>query len=310
MDHSNKILITGSSGFLGTFLINELNNRGIKNIITFSSQDYDLRDKQDCKKILHGIDIVFHLAGTSGGIGFLKEKPGEAFYDNIMMGTNLLHESKEARVQKFITLGTICSYPKHTSIPFDEKNFWDGYPEETNASYGLAKKMLHVQSQAYREQYNFKSIVLLPTNIYGPNDKFDPKYANVIPSLITKIYFAKKNNNDSVTLWGDGTPTRDFLYAQDAVDGLILAAEKYDESFPINLSSDEEISINDLANLISKLMNFNGRIKWDKTKPNGQPRRKVSNKLAKEKFGFKPKITLKEGLRKTIDWYTSNQNIQ
>jgi GDP-L-fucose synthase len=220
-----------------------------------------------------------------------------------MMGTNLIHESKEAGVEKLITLGTICSYPKFAPIPFDEENIWDGYPEETNASYGLAKKMLLVQSQAYREQYGFKSIVLLPTNLYGPKDNFDPNYANVIPAIINKISTAKKQNDESVTLWGDGTPTRDFLYVQDAALGLILAAEKYDKSLPVNLGSEEEITIKELSSLISKLMKFDGHVEWDKSKPNGQPRRKVSNKRAEEKFGFKPQINLKDGLTRTIDWY-------
>ena len=304
MDWSKKkILVTGGNGFLGSFVVEELTKINAKNIVIPNSKDYDLRNKNDCKNLLKNVDIVFHLAGNAGGIGFLKERPANVFYDNIMMGTNLIHESKEAGVEKLITLGTICSYPKFSPIPFDEENIWDGYPEETNASYGLAKKMLLVQSKAYREQYGFKSTVLIPTNLYGPKDNFDPNYANVIPTMINKISLAKKQNDKSVTLWGDGTPTRDFLYVQDAALGLILAAEKYEENLPVNLGSEEEVSIKELFSLISELMKFDGHAEWDKSKPNGQPRRKVSNKRAKEKFGFKPGINLKDGLAKTIDWY-------
>ena len=304
MDWSEKkILVTGGNGFLGSFLIEELTKIDAKNIVTPSSKDYDLRNKTDCKNLLKNADVVFHLAGNAGGIGFLKERPANVFYDNIMMGTKLIHASKEAGVEKLITLRTICSYPKFSPIPFDEENIWDGYPEETNASYGLAKKMLLVQSKAYREQYGFKSTVLIPTNLYGPKDNFDPNYANVIPTMINKISVAKKQNDKSVTLWGDGTPTRDFLYVQDAALGLILAAEKYEENLPVNLGSEEEVSIKELFSLISELMKFDGHAEWDKSKPNGQPRRKVSNKRAEEKFGFKPGINLKDGLAKTIDWY-------
>jgi GDP-L-fucose synthase len=220
-----------------------------------------------------------------------------------MMGTQLIHEAKEAKVEKFIALGTVCSYPKFASLPFKEDSIWEGYPEETNASYGLAKKMLIVQSQSYRQQYNFKSIVLVPTNLYGPRDNFDPAVSHVIPALILKIHNAKKSGLDSITLWGDGSPTRDFLYVEDAARGIILAAEKYDDPEPINLGSEEEISIKDLVSTISELMGFRGQIKWDTSKPNGQPRRCVSNKKAEEKIGFKPQVKLREGLQNTIDWF-------
>ena len=298
-----KVLVTGGNGFLGSHVVNELKNLNVKDIFTPASKDYDLRNRTDCKKVLKDIDVVFHLASTSGGIMFLKERPAEAFYDNIMMGVNLIHEAKEAGIEKLIITGAVSSYPKLAPIPFNEKNIWDGYPDETNAPYGIAKRTLLVQSQAYRQQFDFNSIILFLTNLYGPKDHFDPASATVIPALINKISSAKKQTEKSVSIWGDGTPTRDFLYVQDAVRGLMLAAEKYDEGLPINLGSDQETTINELVNLISKITGFKGQIKWDKSKPNGQPRRKVSNKLAEEKLGFKAETTLEEGLQKTIEWF-------
>ena len=304
MDWSGKkVLVTGGNGFLGSHVVDELKNLNVKDIFTPASKDYDLRNRTDCKKVLKDIDVVFHLASTSGGIMFLKERPAEAFYDNIMMGVNLIHEAKEAGIEKLIITGAVSSYPKLAPIPFNEKNIWDGYPDETNAPYGIAKRTLLVQSQAYRQQFDFNSIVLFLTNLYGPKDHFDPTSATVIPALINKISSAKKQNEKSISIWGDGTPTRDFLYVQDAVRGLMLAAEKYDEGLPINLGSDQETTINELVNLISKITGFKGQIKWDKSKPNGQPRRKVSNKLAEEKLGFKSETTLEEGLQKTIEWF-------
>ena len=298
-----KVLVTGGNGFLGSHVVNELKNLNVKDVFTPASKDYDLRNRTDCKKVLKDIDVVFHLASTSGGIMFLKERPAEAFYDNIMMGVNLIHEAKEAGIEKLIITGAVSSYPKLAPIPFNEKNIWDGYPDETNAPYGIAKRTLLVQSQAYRQQFDFNSIILFLTNLYGPKDHFDPTSATVIPALINKISSAKKQNKKSISIWGDGTPTRDFLYVQDAVRGLMLAAEKYDEGLPINLGSDQETTINELVNLISKITGFKGQIKWDKSKPNGQPRRKVSNKLAEEKLGFKSETTLEEGLQKTIEWF-------
>ena len=298
-----KVLVTGGNGFLGSHVVDELKNLNVKDIFTPASKDYDLRNRTDCKKVLKDIDVVFHLASTSGGIMFLKERPAEAFYDNIMMGVNLIHEAKEAGIEKLIITGAVSSYPKLAPIPFNEKNIWDGYPDETNAPYGIAKRTLLVQSQAYRQQFDFNSIILFLTNLYGPKDHFDPTSATVIPALINKISSAKKQTEKSVSIWGDGTPTRDFLYVQDAVRGLMLAAEKYDEGLPINLGSDQETTINELVNLISKITGFKGQIKWDKSKPNGQPRRKVSNKLAEEKLGFKSETTLEEGLQKTIEWF-------
>ena len=304
MDWSGKkVLVTGGNGFLGSHVVNELKNLNVKDVFTPASKDYDLRNRTDCKKVVKDIDVVFHLASTSGGIMFLKERPAEAFYDNIMMGVNLIHEAKEAGIEKLIITGAVSSYPKLAPIPFNEKNIWDGYPDETNAPYGIAKRTLLVQSQAYRQQFDFNSIILFLTNLYGPKDHFDPTSATVIPALIHKISSAKKQNDKSISIWGDGTPTRDFLYVQDAVRGLMLAAEKYDEGLPINLGSDQETTINELVNLISKITGFKGQIKWDKSKPNGQPRRKVSNKLAEEKLGFKSETTLEEGLQKTIEWF-------
>jgi GDP-L-fucose synthase len=298
-----NVLVTGGRGFLGKYVVEELHKKNVRNLILPSSKEYDLREKSNCKKITQDIDIVIHLAAKVGGIGMNQEKPADIFYDNIMMGTNLIHEAKESGVEKFIALGTVCSYPKFASIPFSEDSLWNGYPEETNSAYGLSKKMLIVQSQAYRDQYDFKSIVLIPTNLYGPNDDLDPTTSHVIPALILKIHNAMKNNLDYITLWGDGSPTRDFLYVEDAAKGIILAAEKYNGELPINLGSEEEISIKDLADLICKLMSFRGNVKWDSSRPNGQPRRCVSKKMAEKEFGFKPNTNLDEGLKKTIAWF-------
>ena len=297
------VLVTGASGFMGTQVVKELKKRNPKKIICLSSKDHDLREKENCKAIVKDVDLIFHLAGKGGGIGIMQEKSAEIFYDNIMMGTNLIHEAKEANVEKFIGIGTVCSYPKFAKIPFTEELIWDGYPEETNAAYGLAKKMMIVQSEAYKKQYNFNSISIIPTNLYGPGDDFNPITSHVIPALILKIFNAK--NSNSITLWGDGSPTRDFLYIDDVAKGIVLAAENYNDHLPVNLSSDDEISIKDLANLISKLMQFEGKIKWDKSKPNGQPRRRVSNKRAKESFRFKPETNIEDGLRNTIEWFYS-----
>ncbi len=287
MELQNKrILVTGGNGFLGKCIVKNLEKFGHNDIFVPSSRDYDLRQTENCKKVVKDVDVVFHLAAHVGGIGLNREKPGELFYDNLIMGTQLLHESKMAGVEKFIALGTICSYPKFTQIPFLEDDIWNGYPEETNAPYGLAKKMLLVQSKAYREQYDFKSIVVIPTNLYGPDDNFDPSSSHVIPALILKIFNAKKNNLDQVEVWGDGTPTRDFLFVDDAAQGIIDAAKNYDEETPLNLGSSEEISIHDLVSHICSILDYNGEIIWNTSKPNGQPRRCVSYNRAKEKINF------------------------
>ena len=308
MDWQNKnVVVTGGSGFLGSRVVDVLQKRGAKNIVIPRSSDCDLRIQSNCEKITRNADIVFHLAAKVGGIGLNREFPGQLFYDNLIMGVNLMEEARKNKVEKFISLGTICSYPKFTPLPFSEDSIWDGYPEETNAPYGLAKKMLLVQSQAYKQEYGFKSITVFPTNLYGPNDSFDDKKSHVIPALIKKIYQAKKNKSDFIDLWGDGTPTRDFLYVDDAAEGIVLAAEKYDKSDPVNLGTGKEISIKELAELLLRLMHAQLKINWQKEKPSGQPRRCVDPTRAFREFGFKPKISLEEGLQRTIEWYEQTQ---
>ena len=307
--NKKKILVTGGNGFLGKNLISQLKDKDAEEIISPSSFEFDLRNNSNCKELVQDVDIVFHLAGRVGGIGFNQKYPGDVFYDNLMMGTQLLHESKEANVEKFIGMGTVCSYPKFATIPFTEESLWDGFPEETNASYGLSKKMMIVQSQAYKQQYGFDSITLIPTNFYGPEDDFKPETSHVIPALILKFEQAIKNNSNEVILWGDGTPSRDFLHIHDAARGVILAAEKYNKFEPINLGSQIEVTIKELANRISKLMNFNGQIIWDVSRPNGQPRRCVSYEKAKKEFGFEPEINFNAGLKETIEWFHNNNEI-
>tara|TARA_B100000029_G_scaffold27791_1_gene27108 strand:- start:2593 stop:3528 length:936 start_codon:yes stop_codon:yes gene_type:complete len=304
MNLENKnILVTGGNGFLGRVVVEKLKKLNVHSIQSPSSKNLDLRLQSNCKKAVENIDIVFHLAGKGGGIGYMQTNPADTFYDNIMMGTQLINEAKNANIEKFIALGTVCSYPKFSSIPFSENEFWNGYPEETNAAYGLSKKMMTVQSEAYRTQFNFNSISVIPTNLYGPGDDFDPTTSHVIPGIISKISKAISSKTNEITLWGDGTPTRDFLFVNDAADGIILAAEKYDDSLPLNLGAQKEISIKNLANTIARLMNFDGQINWDMSKPNGQPRRCVSNQIAEKKIGFSPKTSLEDGLMKVITWF-------
>ena len=305
---SKNVLVTGGNGFLGSRLVKFLKEKNTKNIVIPDSKKHDLRNIDNCASMLKEVDIVFHLAAKVGGIGLNQSKPGELFYDNLMMGVNLMEEARKNKIEKFISLGTICSYPKFTPIPFQENSIWDGYPEETNAPYGLAKKMLLVQSQAYRQQYDFQSITVFPTNLFGPNDNFDEESSHVIPAIIKKIMSAIQNNIDHISLWGDGTPTRDFLYVDDAASGIILASEKYSDSKPLNLGSGREISIKNLAELIIKLMNVNLKIFWETDKPNGQPRRCVSIEKAKHEIGFESKTSLEEGLRLTIDSFLSKNN--
>ena len=271
--NEKTVLITGSKGFLGSFLVKELEKLCPKKIITPSSNELDLRDNSNCNKIVRGVDIVFHLAGSGGGIGFMRENPADVFYDNILMGTQLIHEAKEAKVKKFIALGTVCSYPKFASIPFSEEEIWNGYPEETNAPYGLAKKMMLVQLQAYRRQYQFPGVFLLPVNLYGPGDNFNPRSSHVIPALIRKLDAAIETRQREVVLWGDGSPTREFLHVRDAARGIVLATAHYSASDPVNLGAGMEISIADLASQLAEIMGYNGRVTWDVEKPNGQQRR-------------------------------------
>ena len=305
---SKNVLVTGGNGFLGSRLVKMLKEKHAKNIVIPDSKKCDLRHIDNCTSVLRDIDIVFHLAAKVGGIGLNQSKPGELFYDNLMMGVNLMEEARKNNIEKFISLGTICSYPKFTPIPFKEDSIWDGYPEETNAPYGLAKKMLLVQSQAYKQQYNFESITVFPTNLFGQNDNFDEDSSHVIPAIIKKVLNAIQNNHDSISLWGDGTPTRDFLYVDDAASGILLAAEKYSDPEPLNLGSGIEISIKDLANLIIKTMNANLKISWEIDKPNGQPKRCVSIEKAKNKIGFHPKVSLEDGLKLTIDSFINQNN--
>ena len=300
-----KILVTGGMGFLGLNLVKSLNQLQPKLVLSPSSQKYDLRFKENCAKITQDVDIVFHLAAHVGGIGLNKEKPGELFYDNLLMGTYLIDEARKNGVEKFVSLGTMCSYPKITNQPIKEEYLWEGFPEEVTSAYGLAKKMQIVQSIAYKQQYDFNSITVFVTNLYGLFDNFDEQTSHVIPSIIQKVWNAKNNGQNFVELWGDGTPTRDFLYCDDASNGLILAAEKYNKTEPLNLGSGVEVSIEKLAQLVMKLMNVDLKIKWNSNMPNGQPRRCVSFEKALNEIDFKPKISLEYGLKKTIQWFES-----
>ncbi len=305
---NKKILLTGGAGFLGNFVFKKLIEHGAKEESIFipRSEKYDLRKKSVCEKLAKGRDIVVHLAARVGGIGLNQKIPGELFYDNIMMGAQLMEESRKAGVEKFAAIGTVCAYPKFTEVPFKEEALWDGYPEETNAPYGIAKKALLVQSQAYRQQYGFNSIFLLPANMYGPGDNFDLITSHVIPALIRKMIDAK-NKKSNVEVWGTGKPTREFLYVEDAAEGIVLAAKKYNKSEPVNLGTGKEISIKQLAGLIAELTGFEGKIIWNSKRPDGQPRRCLSTEKAKREFGFEAKTSLEEGLKRTIEWYKGNQ---
>jgi GDP-L-fucose synthase len=297
-----RILVTGGGGFLGSHLTPLLKKLGA-DIFIPRSEKYDLRDYKSCLKACGNIDIVIHLAANVGGIGYNLEKPADLFDDNVLMGVNMMRAAKKQGVKKFLALGTICAYPKFTPVPFRESDLWNGYPEETNAPYGLAKKMLLVQGQAYRKQYGFNVIFLLPVNLYGPGDKFDPRVSHVIPALVRKFILAKKNGDKEVIVWGTGKPTREFLYVEDAAEGIIKAAEKYDKGDPVNLGAGFEISIKELAEKIKNITNFKGKIIWDKTKPDGQPRRMLDTSRAQKEFGFKAKTNFDAGLRKTVEWY-------
>ncbi|HOW06840.1 MAG TPA: GDP-L-fucose synthase [Flexilinea sp.] len=307
---NKRICVTGGAGFLGSFIQESLKKRGVTDIFIPLRKQYDLIEVSDIRRMLSDAkpDVIIHLAANVGGIGANMEHPAEFFYDNLMMGVQLIHESWKAGVEKFVAIGTICAYPKYTPIPFKEDDLWNGYPEETNAPYGLAKKMLLVQSQAYRKQYGFNSIYLLPVNLYGPRDNFNPKSSHVIPALIHKCYEAKLNHTPEVVIWGDGSPTREFIYAGDAAEGIVMATEKYDGPEPVNIGSGMEISIKDLAELIARLIGYEGKLVYDTGKPNGQPRRALDVSRAREYFGFTAKMSFEDGLKQTIDYYISNRD--
>ena len=303
-----KVLITGGAGFLGSHIINRL-SQSQATIIAPSQAEYDLVDGDQVRAMYarYPVDIVIHLAAKVGGIGANREHPGSFYYDNMMMGVQLMHEAYKSKVPKFVALGTVCAYPKFAPVPFKEADLWNGYPEETNAPYGLAKKMMLVQSQGYREEYGFNSIFLLPVNLYGPGDNFNPNSSHVIPALIKKCVDAVNNHDEELIVWGDGSATREFLYVGDAAEAILLASEKYNSSEPVNIGSSFEISIKDLVNIIAKQTGFTGKITWDTTKPNGQPRRKLDVSRAKQEFGFTAKTTFDEGLKNTISWYKDSQ---
>lgn len=302
-----RVVVTGGAGFLGSHLVELLETYHPKEIRVTRSKDFDLREKADSARAVADSDIVIHLAANVGGIGYNQEFPGTLFYDNLLMGVHLMEEARKSGVQKFVAIGTICAYPKFTPVPFREENLWDGYPEETNAPYGLAKKMMLVQSQAYRQQYGYNSIFLLPVNLYGPRDNFDPKSSHVIPALIRKFVEAKKNKDPEVVVWGTGKPTREFLYVEDAARAIALATEKYNSSEPVNLGSSFEISIKDLATTIKNATGYQGKIVFDSSKPDGQPKRKLDVSRAKDRFGFESQVNFQEGLEKTVRWYLKNE---
>jgi len=300
-----EILLTGGAGFLGSYVVEELGQRGVSGdqIRIPRSRETDLRVFENCVDAVAGCDIVIHLAAKVGGIGFNQENPATLFYDNAMMGIQLIEAARQAGVSKFVTVGTVCAYPKFTPVPFSEDDLWDGYPEETNAPYGLAKKMLLVQSQAYRQQYGFNGIYLLPVNLYGPGDNFDPASSHVIPALIRKFVLAEQDGQKEVEVWGTGAASREFIYAADAARGIVLAAEQYNKPDPVNIGSGMEISIRDLVDLIVDATGYSGRVIWDRTMPDGQPRRCLDTSRAKQEFGFEAEMAFPEGIRRTIEWY-------
>jgi len=306
---NQSVCITGGAGFWGSFVVDKLKQYGVEEVFVPKIEDYDLVNLTDIQRMLHDAKptLIIHLAALAGGIGANRARPADFFYINLMMGTQMIHEAWKFGVKKFVAVGTICAYPKFTPIPFKEEDLWNGYPEETNAPYGLAKKMLLVQAQAYREQYGFNTVYPLPVNLYGPRDNFNLETSHVIPALIRKCVEAEEHGDENIILWGDGSPTREFLYVEDAAEGLLMAAERYNGSEPFNLGSGQEISIKDLANLIAKITGYQGNIIWDTSKPNGQPRRALDTSRAEKFFGFKAKTPLEEGLKRTVEWYRQNR---
>ncbi len=307
---NRRVVVTGGAGFLGGHVTKGLRERGCKNILVPQISDYDLVRMDDIVRMYEDMrpDIVIHLAAAVGGIGANREHPGEFFYKNLMMGVQLIEQARLRNIEKFVAIGTVCSYPKFTPVPFKENDVWNGYPEETNAPYGLAKKMLLVQSQSYRDEYGFNSIFLLPVNLYGPGDNFDPASSHVIPALIKKCIDAVDGGADHIDCWGTGSASREFIYVADAAEGILLAAEHYNSSEPVNIGAGFEIKIKDLAEKIAELTAFDGEIRWDGSKPDGQPRRCLDVSRAKERFGFEAKTPFDEGLKATIDWYKANRN--
>ena len=309
---NRRVCVTGGAGFLGSFVTEKLRQRGANEIFIPRYPEYDLVQPQDVERLLDDArpDVIIHLAAHVGGIGANRLHPAEFFYDNLMMGVQLMHQAWKRGVEKFVAIGTVCAYPKYTPVPFREDDLWNGYPEETNAPYGLAKKMLLVQAQAYRQQYGFNAIFLLPVNLYGPRDNFDLESSHVIPALIRKCIEAQESGQETVEVWGDGSPTREFLYVEDAAEGILLATERYNGADPVNLGSGFEISIRDLAELIRRLTGFEGKLVWDTSKPNGQPRRALDISRAERYFGFRAKTDFEEGLRRTIEWYRQNRLVK
>jgi GDP-L-fucose synthase len=305
---NKRVLVTGGSGFLGSVLVGKLRERGCLRITAPRSRECDLRDGQAVSRLFDQTlpSVVIHLAAVVGGIGANRKNPGRFFYDNALMGIQLIEQARRRGVEKFVCLGTICAYPKFCAVPFREDDLWNGYPEETNAPYGLAKKMLLVQLQAYRQEYGFHGIYLLPVNLYGPGDNFDLETSHVIPALIRKCVEARRRGDRRITAWGSGSVSREFLYVEDAAEGILLAAKRYDRADPVNLGTGEEISIRALAQMIQEMSGFEGEIDWDATQPDGQPRRCVDTSRAAEEFGFEPRVTLRDGLAQTIRWFENH----
>jgi len=310
MDWKNtRFLVTGGAGFLGSFVMEQLRAKGAETITAPTIDEIDLTDTLSVRRLMADSkpEVIIHLAAKVGGIGANRDYPADFFYENLMMGTNIIHEAWKAGAKKVVAIGTVCSYPKDPPVPFKEETLWDGYPEETNAAYGLSKKMLLVQAHAYRQQHGFNTVVLMPVNLYGPRDNFNLETSHVIPAFIIKCLAAMESGKGEVIMWGDGSPTREFLYVEDAARGILMAAERYDEDLPVNLGSGQEIRIKDLVHKMSGMLGYTGQIVWDTTKPNGQPRRLLDVSRAKEKFGFSAAVSLDEGLRRTIDWYLAKR---